>query len=115
MNAQKNAITQQIAAINRWQQEIARQPPNRSALETTARELFRQITSLEDEYNLLVDQANAAEKNQWSLQTLIEELNSKISDLKARLPAVAAEIASATAAVADLHTRIRHVMQRKPE
>lgn len=115
LGTQKNAIAQQIATINRWQQEIARQPVNRAALETAAREIFAQITPLEDEYKSYADQANAAGKKQWYLQTLIQELNSKIGDVQGQLGSANTEVTQATAALNDVSTRIQHVLQRKPE
>jgi chromosome segregation ATPase len=112
---QKAAANQQITNITRWQQELARQPMNRTALETTASEISSQTNSLEGEYKSFVDQANAAEKRLWYLQTLAQELNSKLSDWLSQLLPAATEVANATAALNDVQTRIQHVLQRIPE
>ncbi|MBZ5506658.1 MAG: hypothetical protein LAO78_14460 [Acidobacteriia bacterium] len=112
---QKAAADQQITNITRWQQELARQPMNRTALETTASEIFSQTNSLEGEYKSFVDQANAAEKRLWYLQTLAQELNSKLGDWLGQLLPAATEVANATAALNDVQTRIQHVLQRIPE
>lgn len=113
--ARKTAVTQQAATITRWQQEITRPALDRSALEATARELAGQIAVLENEYQTLNDQANAAEQKQWYLQTLLNEVSRKIADLNGQLGPAATEVANAAAAVTDLQTRIQHVMQRVPE
>ena len=112
---QKAAANQQITNITRWQQELARQPMNRTALETTASEISSQTNALEGEYKAFVDQANAAEKRLWYLQTLAQELNSKLGDWLGQLLPAATEVANATAALNDVQTRIQHVLQRIPE
>ncbi len=115
VGTQKDGVTQQIASFTRWQQEISRQPLSRTALETVAHEVAAYADNLESQYAVAVDLAATAEKQQWYLQTLVQELSSKISGLNAQLPATAAEVASAAANLSDIETRILHVMKRVPE
>lgn len=115
LNAQKDAVTQRMAPILRWQQELARQPLDRNALETTARELNTQLDQLESQYTAALDAAGAAERQQWYLQTLTQELNTKINDLNAQLAQAVTDETNARAAVTDLQRRIHNVLLRKPE
>ena len=113
--AQRDAVTQMMTPITRWQQELARQPFDRSALETTERELTARIEQLESQYAAALDAAAAADRRQWYLQTLTQEVNAKINSLNAELVQTNTEETSAAAAVADLQRRITNVMRRRPE
>src|SRR5207247_1588213 len=97
------------------QQEIARQPLNRSTLETAGRELSATIDTLESDYTTALDLAIAADMRQWYLQTLVQELRTKINDLNTQLLPAAKEVANATSDLADIEMRIRHLIKREPE
>jgi hypothetical protein len=113
--SQKAPVGQAISAINRWQQELARQPLDQNALEITGGEIASQISLLQSQYSPALDLAFAAEKQQWFLQTLIQELTAKINDVQAQAPGATTELANATSALADIELRIQHVMKRLPE
>lgn len=113
--AQRDAVTQLMTPIIRWQQELARQPFDRGALETTERELSARINQLDSQHAAALDASAAADRRQWYLQTLTGELNAKINDLNALLAQTTTEETSAAAAVADLQRRITNVMRRRPE
>lgn len=114
-SSDRGGVTQKISVIARWQQEIARQPMDRSASETVAAEMTSQFAGLENQYNTTLDQAREADQRQWYLQTLIQELTAKISDLNSQFAAATKEVADATAALADNDIRLQHVLKREPE
>lgn len=113
--AEKDAVTRLMPPLVRWQQELARQPLDRNALETTERELTARIELLDSLYAATLDTAAAADKRQWYLQTLTLDLNAKITSLDAQRVQATTEETNARAVVADLQRRISNVMQRKPE
>lgn len=115
VSRQKDALTQQITTAGRWQQEIVRTPLDRNALEQSSRELAAYVGDLESRYKEALDLAAAADKQQWYLQTLIEELSNKINSLNTQLPAAATEVANATSDLADIETQIQHLIKRQPE
>ncbi|HEY0375616.1 MAG TPA: hypothetical protein VGC87_01510 [Pyrinomonadaceae bacterium] len=114
-SAQRDAVTQMMTVITRWQQELARQPFDRGALETTERELTARVEQLDSQYAAALDASAAADRRQWYLQTLTQELNAKINNLNAQLAQTATEETSAAAAMTDLQRRITNVMRRRPE
>jgi len=111
--ARKGPATEQIAAISRWQQELARHPLDFAAADLASRQLAAAIATLELQYAGAGDSAAAAEKRQRHLQTLAAELTRKLADVNSQLAAAVAQVVAETRQVAELQTHIHNVLLRK--
>ncbi len=111
--AQKTPANQQVTAITRWQQEIAREPIDFAAADVASRELAAAIATLETRYAGALDSASSSDKRQRYVQALAAELTRKVTDLNSQLAALASQVATETKLVSDLNTHIRNVLLRK--
>jgi chromosome segregation ATPase len=113
VRTQKDSVAQQIAALTRWQQELDRQPLDRTASEAVERELSARIDSLENEYALDLDLLAAAQQRQAFLQATAQDLSAKIAGLTPQIQPAQAEVAAAASGLASINAQLLRVLGRQ--
>jgi chromosome segregation ATPase len=110
---QETARTQ-VANLDRWNEEIARDPLARKTLEQVAAELSDQTAVLEEAYAEARVQHEILEETLASLSARRDQLIPALNDVHAQLPAAQTELQAASAALAVLASRIETLFRRGP-
>ena len=105
---------EQLAVLDQWDEEIARDPLVRAALEPVAATLSDRAAALEDAHAVARVQNEIAEETLSSLIARRAQLTAALNDVNAQLPGATQELQAANAALSDVTRRIQLHLRRGP-
>jgi chromosome segregation ATPase len=110
----EQAAQAQVADVDRWNQEIARDPLNRINLETAAVEVSGRSAVLEDEHAVIAVQNEIANETLASLTARRDRLGPALAEVNAQLAVAAEQLRVARLAFTAATRRIQTHRQRGP-
>ena len=110
---QETAQTQ-MANLDRWNEEIARDPLARRTLEQVAAELSDRAAALEEAHAVARVQNAMAEETLFSLTARRDQLTPELNDVNAQLPAASEELRAANVALNGVTRSIQMHLRRGP-
>jgi chromosome segregation ATPase len=112
--ARQAAIGEQLAVLDQWNQEIARDPLDRAALEPVAMILSERAAALGDAHAQARVQNEIAQETLAALSARRDQITPSLSDLNAQLPAASQELLVASRALAAAARGIQTLLRRGP-
>ena len=100
------AAQKELALLNRWNEEISRDPLDRKTLEQVAAELSDRAAVLQDAHALARVENEIANETLSSLSARRAQLTAALSQVNAKLPAALEELRAARAALTEAIRRI---------
>jgi chromosome segregation ATPase len=112
--ARQAALGEQLAVLDQWNQEIARDPLDRAALEPMAAILSDRAAALGDAYAQALVQNTIAQETLATLIARRDQITPALNDLNAQLPAASQELRAASQALATAARRIQMLLRQGP-
>ena len=110
---QETAQTQ-MANLDRWNEEIARDPLAQRTLEQVAAELSDRAAALEEAHAVARVQNAIAEETLFSLTARRDQLTPELNDVNAQLPAASEELRAANVALSGVTRSIQMHLRTGP-
>jgi chromosome segregation ATPase len=104
----------EVANLDRWNDEIARDPLARTALEQAAAELSDRAAVLEDARDTARVQNEIAQETHASMSARRDQLTPALNQVNAQLPAASEELRAANELLAAASSRIQRHRQQGP-
>lgn len=112
--ARQAALAEQLAVLERWNQEIARDPLDRAALEPVAAALSGRAAALGDAHAQARVQNEIAQETLAALIARRDQITPILNDLNAQLPAASQELLAASRALTAAARAIQTLLRRGP-
>jgi chromosome segregation ATPase len=110
----QDAAQAQVAVLDRWNDEIARDPLARPTLEQTAAELSDRAAALDEAFAVARVQREIAEETQASLIARRDQLTPALNQVNGQLPGVSEELRVARLALTSATRNIQNLRRRGP-
>jgi chromosome segregation ATPase len=110
----QDTVQAQIATLDRWNDEIARDPLVRPALEPIAAELSGRAAALEEAFAVARVQREIAEETRASLIARRDQLTPVLNQVNGQLPGASEELRVARVALTSASRTIQNLRRRGP-